>query len=616
MIMPTLFPFLPYDPVETPLSFAARLAALHTGGRLGPFLRDLGIKPIDLAAGAAGAVKRLCDQAGVAADAALHNTARNVAPRRFDLRGATVSSAFFSSPDTVFCAACLLEDDAATGGDGMRRGRLTWTLRPVRTCRHHDIALHHRAPVHWDDRFHELGVRVPERGAALEDLAARAENRSVSPLQAYVTDRLEGRSGPDWLDAHSLEQAVRATEMLGALVAFGPRPQLTALTQGDWDRAGRVGHGFTARGERGILEAFEDVRRGADTQRKPGRRTMFGVLYEWLSASDSAEDPGDIKRILREHVFATMDVDAGETILGEALDRRRLHSVESLARESQLHPRTLRNVLVARGLVVDDGAGGRYQVFDAEAGRKIAAQVRRSVNVISLPRALNCTRPQANQILDERLLAPIFDGAHVSPGRTQKSVDFEDIEALLSALSERARIVDAVAPRFVPIAKAAEQGRATSGEILQLVLGGFLKTVVRPGDVGGVGGLHVDPVEVRARVAENLPGLAAAAAFGRLKIPVAVGWDLASRSREPCLEPMEIRGRNGHRFFRFDEDVVSVFASRFTTAARLGSALDIPSGKLRKMLKTAGAKPVATRAEIGLDMYRVEDLPEFCGMPE
>ena len=616
MIMPTLFPFLPFDPCETPLSFAARLAAFHTGGRLGPFLNDLGIKPTDLAAGAGGAVERLCNHAGVAADVVLHNTARNVAPRRFDLRGATVSSAFFSSPDTVFCAACLLEDDAATGGDGMRRGRLTWTLRPVRTCRHHDIALHHRAPVHWDDRFHELGVRVPERGAALEDLAARAENRSVSPLQAYVTDRLEGRSGPDWLDAQSLEQAVLATEMLGALVAFGAQPQLKALTQGDWDKAGRVGHGFTARGERGIQEAFEEVRHGADKKRKPGRRTMFGFFYEWLSDLKSREDPGDIRRILREHIFATMDVDAGEAILGATLERRRLHSVESLARESDLHPRTLRNVLVARGLVVDDGAGGRYQVFDAEAGRKIAAQVRRSVNVISLPRALNCTRPQANQILDERLLAPIFDGAYVSPGRTQKSVDVEDIEALLSALAEQARPVDTLPPRFVPIAKAAEHARTTSGEILQLLLGGLLKDIVRPRDTCGVACLHVDSVEVRARVAEHLPGLAAAAAFGRLKIPVAVGWELASRSSEPCLERMEIRCGNGHRFFRFDTGVVSAFKSRFTTAARLSSALDIPSGKLGRMLKAAGAKPFSTRIEVGLDFYRVDDLPDFCHTPE
>jgi hypothetical protein len=39
--MSRLRPHLPFDPQETHLSFANRLAALHTGGRVQPFLRYL-----------------------------------------------------------------------------------------------------------------------------------------------------------------------------------------------------------------------------------------------------------------------------------------------------------------------------------------------------------------------------------------------------------------------------------------------------------------------------------------------------------------------------------------------------------------------------------------------
>lgn len=41
--MTVLSPNLPFMADETLLSWAARLAALHTGGRLIPFLNDLGI---------------------------------------------------------------------------------------------------------------------------------------------------------------------------------------------------------------------------------------------------------------------------------------------------------------------------------------------------------------------------------------------------------------------------------------------------------------------------------------------------------------------------------------------------------------------------------------------
>ena len=38
--MRPLFPVLPFASDETPLSWAARQAAFHTGGRLAPFLND------------------------------------------------------------------------------------------------------------------------------------------------------------------------------------------------------------------------------------------------------------------------------------------------------------------------------------------------------------------------------------------------------------------------------------------------------------------------------------------------------------------------------------------------------------------------------------------------
>ena len=45
-----LAPHIPFDPQESPLSYAARLAGVHAEDRLVPFLRDVEIEPEDMAA--------------------------------------------------------------------------------------------------------------------------------------------------------------------------------------------------------------------------------------------------------------------------------------------------------------------------------------------------------------------------------------------------------------------------------------------------------------------------------------------------------------------------------------------------------------------------------------
>jgi hypothetical protein len=610
--MPTLRPFLDFDPVETPLSFATRLATLHTGGPRGPFLNDIGIQVADLAGGDPRAVDRLSAVAGVDPAVVRHNTPLRIARRRHDLRREIVSSEFFSSPNTVFCPACLRDDDTARTEHGGRRGRLAWTLRPVRTCLVHEIALMQRAPDRWDDRYHDMNLRVPERADALDDLVARSERRPVSPLQAYVTARLDGHPGPAWLDSQTLAQAVRATEMLGVLVAFGPRTALRSLTEADWDRAGRVGYPFTAAGEDGIRTALEDVRKAADGNRKPGRLAVFGCLYSWLGSRKPQPDPGDIKRILRTHIFATMAVGADETVLGEALGRRRLHSVESLAREADLDPRTLRNVLVARGLVPKADQGSPYHAFDADAGRAVAAQVRRSVHVIALPAALNCSRPQASQLIDERLLSPLCDEVAHAPGRTRKTVDATEIEALPEKLRGLSRPVSAVPDGLVPIAKAAERAKAGSGEIMQMILAGFLKTVVRHDGIAGYAGLFVDPAEVRKGMGKFMPGLSPTRALGMLGIPMSAMWALADRDMDPCLRRRDILGPTGHRFSRFCPQDIAVFLARFRTVAHIATTLDRPYLEIERRLKADGVRPVPESSEIGLDLYLVETLPDWC----
>ncbi|MCZ4368836.1 TniQ family protein [Sulfitobacter dubius] len=612
--MSALFPYLPFDPEETPISFATRLAGLHIGSSLAPFLRDIEVKAGGLLAGSDLALNRLANMAGIDVADLRINSARSLGNRRFDLRGNRLSAEFFASPYTVFCPACLREDDKSGGNPALvRRGRLFWTLRPVRTCPVHGLELSRRKKAAWDDAFHQMALRVPECADALDELVDGASQRSPSALQGYAIARLEGATGPSWLDSQTLEQAVRATEMLGLLLEFGSNTKPGDLAESHWDLAGRTGFEVTSNGEEGIRDALRDIQKEFLKQgSKPDRGNVLGAPYRWLASPKNKKDPGEIKRIMREHIFAEMEISAGVSILGEKLSERRLHSVESLASESRLDPRTLRNVLAAEGLVPVEKNGVGYHVFDAVAGRKVASSIQRSTKMKSLPKVLNCTRPQAGQLVDEGMLDPIVDGRRQAAGRTRKAIDDQDIAKFLTALRICERPVDKAPEQLVSISKAAEKAKLSCIEIVHLVLGGFLKSVMRLGDVEGYAAILVDPAEIRSAKAQHLPGISASDAFARLKLPKSTGWELANREEGPRLQPIVIDGPSGlHRFFRFCEKKVAAFAAEYTTEIRVANANDIEKRDVVMRLKKRGVRPVLGQGEIGLDVYGSADIPTF-----
>jgi hypothetical protein len=608
----TLTPHLPSDPRETPLSFAARLAFFHTGGRLLTFLSDLGVRPFDLRVGAGDAIDRLTNAAGVDAAALRRNTPVLIDRQTYDLRGHAVSSWFLSSPATVFCPVCLAGDDAA--GDGpfhTRIGRFAWTLRAVRTCPVHGVALTRREKQAWDGALQEFAVYVPEHGPALDALADAAPRRAVSPLQAYILDRLDGAAGPAWLDAQTIEQALWVTETLGAVVGFGPRVKPSELTADQWDAAGRIGFACAAEGESGIRAALDTLIENA-TKRggKAGPQNMFGPLYTCVAARDTRAERGDIRRILREHIFDRFELADGAMVLGAALPTRRLHSVASLAREAQLDTRTLRAVLFNVGLVDRARLDDPTVVFDAEAGRRLAGSVVRGISLLSLPKYLDCTRPLAEQIADERILPLLAFGAAEGAGRTGKAFDAMDVAQLIDDLRMAATPVRAEPTSMVPIAKAAEKAKIRAVDVVHLVLGGHLARVARAEEGEGIAALRVDPDEVKRVACALMTDLSPAAAFGMLRIPARSGWALIDGVGDVQLPHRRVIGAGGrHAFVRIRREDLDEFADRLTTIVRIADAMGRPQADVVAMLRAARVRYSVERRYLGIELIRRADLP-------
>lgn len=603
--MQALSPRLEFDPSESVQSYVARSAAFHIGERSTPFLRDIGIAPMTLVSGEPAAVERLSEVTGADHSNILSNTAVRVGKRSYDLRGNILPAEFFARPATAYCPACLKEDDAAGGPAAVaRRHRWIWSLDVVRTCPEHGLPLVRLPKQAHDDELHELGIRAPAPGAALDREIDGLTLREVSPLQLYVVRRLEGEAGPEWLDAQGLDIVVRASELLGAVIAFGIDRNLTTMTDDERDRAGRVGFSVMERGEVGVREALEELYvQFKGEGGNPGPQRIFGRLYTAVTGRGAEGRHGDLTRILREFIFERFALPDGAKVLGEVLPRRRLHTVATLAAEAKLDSRTLRRVLVARGLLVDDDP--MHRTFDFEAGRAVAATIRRGITVIMLPEALGCSRPLVNQLLDEHLLVPLAELNPEASGGTCKSVDAEHVRHFLERIRAAAPAVAVVPTGLVPIAKASEKAKRPAVEIVQLILGGFLSHVVRLEGAEGLAALRVDAGEVKSVIKDVMVGMSPAEAFGDLRVPNRAGWALVERGELSAI-PINCPNR-AHRIHRFRHEEVRAASDRLVSAVRIAEPLGRSARNVEWEFRQKRVRPAFPKADIGINLYFAAD---------
>ncbi|MFH5774376.1 TniQ family protein [Paracoccus sp. NGMCC 1.201697] len=501
--MAMLFPHFPFQGDETPVSWAARMSALHGSPNLRSFLADQRISPSDLLHGRQAVIERLCEVGGQDPAPVWRNTASSEGNQCFRLRGEIIPASMLSREETRFCPLCLHEDDAGGSNPGpLRWDRLIWSLRVVTTCPTHHLPLIYRGREHRENMLHKLILHVPERGEDLLALVEDVPRREDSPLQAYVLRRLDGHKGPDWLDGQTLEQAVKATQMLGLVMAFGTTINLSSVDRDDWDLAGRVGWEWVAQGEQGLHAAFRELQASAFARGQGGQNyfTVFGQLHRWLLEPGDRSDHGPIKQVLRDYILKNMDVCVGRKLLGKPVGRRQKYSVQSLAVETGLHRQTLCKVLIERDLIAAADAGKPYSILlvDAEKAREAAAALSRAVPLVQLPTLLNATRPIVTCLIGLGLLTPL----HRSVGentRDKCGLDARELNQLMDRIHALAPELTYLPTEWVNLTQCTKRARIPMRQLLQMILQGGIKKTGRAMGEPGFNALRFDIEEIRLR---------------------------------------------------------------------------------------------------------------------
>lgn len=606
-----LSPFVPINSDETLMSWATRLAAIHAGETLVPFLRDIGIDPTKMFVGSDGVIGRLADVTGADPDDLRRQTIQTLEWRRYDLRGERFETEFMKGSFVSCCPACLLDDDEEGQSVLMRRGKLVWRLRPVRTCPIHRIALLDRPYVEWSDRFHQMGLVFPEAGPSLRALADARVRREVSPLQTYVTNRLDGKTGPAWLDGQGIELGVRASEMLGIALEFGRKTNLRKMTADDWDRAGTVGFEFTQLGESGVREALGEVQRRAWFEERipsqAGPQMVFGRLYQWLHSSKNQKEVGPIRDIVRQHILDTMYVAKGTTLMGMDVMASRKHTVASLAKLSGVHPKTLRNALALAGLIPDRSVTGGEALFDAEEGLRVVDELADAVTQLHLPAYMKATRGQVVTLIEGGFLKRMMDGG--SHARPSASVSKREVHAFLKSISRNVQVVDVLPAGVWPINKATQKAKVSTNAVIRLLRNGALRNVYRANGEEGYLSIHVDPEEIKQHFVldpETVPlgSCAVAKKLGTVQPVVnklvAAGLisSVAPSGRSEALKTVRVMPSS---LRKFQETYVSLMQLR----QEMGVHHRIINNALRRL----GVEPVADPAILKVTLFRRADIP-------
>lgn len=494
-------------PSESVPSFVSRLAVRNRVGSAREFCLDMGLTFQACVDGEPAALGKLATLTGVPV-ATLKNASIRRDGNGFNFCGVPLTTGSVRRARVHICPSCVGEDIvAAKGGDEPAPyGRTEWLLSVFRACPKHGCALVEVATntPGGPHKLHDFALNVKEHAAAVMKLVAAPVPRSPSSLEAYVRARLSGlETGAPWLDEMELCATVTTCEMLGALATVGAAAKPSAMSEEDWHRAGDAGCAIVRGGEAGIRHALKTVHRAHQYGRsgREGPHTVFGFFFEWLAHDQKGPAFEPLRELLRRYIMDAMPVGPGDLVIDRVVEKRVLHSIRTASCETGRHPKRLRKVLAAAGIVPvgHEEVPDHLVVFDAERANAFLLDDTEGLSLKKVETYLNTGRVHARLLAENGFIRP-FVSHRGSRDRERATYSCADLDAFLARLFDGAELVEGVRDHVHPIPAAAKRANCTAAEIIQLILDKKLRWTGRQKGVAGYLSVLVNVSEIKAHV--------------------------------------------------------------------------------------------------------------------
>lgn len=468
---------------EATPSWVSRLARINGVTTAREFCLDMGMTLEACVRGKIAALVKLQDLTGTALSS-LQWASVSVDGHDLSLRGERLMPRGLRSAAFVLCPCCIADDMQSRGGDASEAayGRTLWRLSVVRSCARHGSAI---VTIPHDPTVspHDFAAHIQSRRDAILHRADAHPARAISSLQTYAEDRFESRArARSWLDGMPLHATVETCETLGLLVSLGASAWMTRVSEAELHRAGHVGFEIATQGEdaiRAVLvqaqRAFPDKRRSKD-----GPYTVFGPLYRAMAKRQNDPAFSAILDVLRRHIQETTPVGPGETVLGQPITTRHVHSIQTASRETGRHPKRLRKVLAAAGLIEEghEAFSDGHVLFNvARADRFLKAEAR-GLDLGAAAAYLGMTPYQARILGNAGILRSYVE--HTGEDDTRRhTFATDDLDAFIARLTENAEAIDRPTDTMLSIPAAAHRTKCEASRVVQWILDGRLAWVGR-----------------------------------------------------------------------------------------------------------------------------------------
>ena len=494
---------IPLGRGEAVTSFASRLAAAN-GLPVREFCLDWNFRFQAVVDGDASAIEILADKGGVAAADLMAQAFVHGQKHAFTFRGEQLMRFSLRRKRVSVCPHCLADDIANSSRKPHLAvyGRAICQIDAIKTCPVHQTALAVVADDMDPASMHEFTYHVAPVLPKLSKLADQAVRRELTGLEKYVLARLDGARQAAFLDKLALFVAIKLCEMLGAVDLFGRTANLKKLSDEQWRLAGADGYVIAAGGPPAIgaflnrLQATFDYSRRGGTE---GPQALFGRLYQWLEFGAEDPDYNPVRDVVGRHIRDHLPLGPGDTVFGQPVEKRSLHSIRSLSLEANVHPKRLRKLLRAAGIIGE----AQNPLVDASvvfAAGKASSVITRAKGAMSLPAAgeyLNAPRVHRALLVEAGFLVPCVSA--VSHGAVDQFA-VADLDEFLRRLLDGAEKVKSLKAGQFDIPGAAKRACCSAAEIVRFVLDKKLKWVGRKAGVEGYLSVLVTLEEIRGLV--------------------------------------------------------------------------------------------------------------------
>ncbi len=611
----TLLPVSSPAPIhrETLYSYLARLAAVWQT-EAPELAYDIGAPFKLLLDQDETALETLADWAGLQPEAfaeMLSWTGVRAGNVRMQFRGELYTSRALRNPVMRGCPICL-QDDAAKADDQastamVMRGH--WQMREASLCVQHAHPLVQLWEASAPRVRYDIGARLQEIEADILSGVLDRPRRTPTAYDLWLDRRLEDGSDDTWLKDHPVFAITTLCRFLGEILLKHDAAEHARINSA----VHAAGFDVFVNGKDAIRAALDQIARCASgSLQEPS--TVFGKLFSDLRRLYAAEESFDFFRdTLRDCILANWPIAAGEDVLGEIVQRRRLHSLRTAEIETGIGTKVLEHFLVEAGAFSgDDDRLPNRKLFDAQAYVDLLTEIPTLVGPIAMREAMGATRQELIALADARVLVPRTQVEKVkNPWRPSDGL------ALVAELSSNAAPVDAGDKAWETLLLACRRRDTDIEQLVQAIRGKRLSVGQRVG-VSGFHGIvlrksEVDLISSPLRRTEeasfsDLSGTVPAATVGR-SVGLRDGGTfqrLIEAGHVPAQQIMNPRsGRSQHRMTPED---IAAFHDRFVTLTTLSNETGQHRNTLRGLITAQRIEPFSPDGQDFGAIYRREDI--------